>query len=133
MMPVPVRPKIAVINTSEDLTVLLQTFFEEEGFEVAIATVRVFRTGQEVIEQFLELHDPHVLVWDVALPYEENWQYFQKVRQSPCMRGRRFVLMSTNVQRVREVAGVDEDLIEIVGKPFDLQQLLGVIKRTLAF
>lgn len=132
MPSVPAHPRIAIVNTSDDLIALLQLFFEEEGYEVATATVRTFRTKQGNIEQFIEMNDPRVLVWDIALPYEENWCYFEQIRQSPSMQGRRFVLMSTNEKRVREVAGVDEDIIEIVGKPFDLQQLLGAVNRTLA-
>jgi NAD-dependent SIR2 family protein deacetylase len=36
---------------------------------------------------------------------------------------RKFVITSTNVDHVRQVAGSDERVIEIVGKPYDLGEL----------
>lgn len=132
MSSLPARPRVAIVNTSDDLVQILKEILEEEGYKVATATVRVFRMNQERIAGFIEAHDPQVLVWDIAIPYEENWRYFQGIKASPCMQGRRFVLMSTNEQRVREVIGMEEEIIEIVGKPFDLQQLIEAVARALA-
>ncbi|HEY7123425.1 MAG TPA: response regulator [Ktedonobacterales bacterium] len=129
MASLPPRPRLAIVNTSEDLIEVLTTFFEEEGYDVASAIVRSFRTNEKDLKQFIAAHDPQVLVWDIALPYEENWSYFERVRQSPVMKGRRFVLTTTNEKRVREVAQPDEELTEIVGKPFDLRQLADAVKR----
>ncbi len=127
MTSLPARPRLAIVNTSEDLVEVLTTFFEDEGYEVVSAIVRSFRTHQQNLEEFIQVHDPQILLWDIALPYEENWRYFEKIRQSPVMKGRRFVLTTTNEERVREVAGVDQEITEIIGKPFDLYQLAGVV------
>lgn len=127
MTSLPARPRLAIINTSEDLIEVLTTFFEDEGYEVVSAIVRSFRTHERNFEEFIKAHDPQILLWDIALPYEENWGYFQKIKELPIMRGRHFVLTTTNEKRVREVAGVDEEITEIVGKPFDLYQLAGVV------
>jgi CheY-like chemotaxis protein len=123
------RPRLAIVNTNEDLIDLLKAFFEGEGYEVVTAHVRVLRTQTEDLERFIAMHDPQILLWDIAMPYDENWRYFQIIKQSPVMRGRRFVLTTTNEKRVREVAGVDEEIVEVVGKPFDLQRLTEAVAR----
>ena len=46
---------------------------------------------------------------------------------TPSLRGRRFVITSTNPQRVREVAG-EEHVLEIVGKPHDLEAIVTTVE-----
>jgi DNA-binding response OmpR family regulator len=43
------------------------------------------------------------------------------------MRGRSLVLTTTNKQRLDEVVGQDSLAIEVVGKPYDLQQITSAI------
>lgn len=125
----PDRPRIAIINSNEDLLGILKDHFEEEGYMVATAHARAFRLHPERLEPFVTRADPQVLIWDLAPPYDENWRFFQHIRQLPVMRGRRFVLTSTNEQQVHKVADMDERVIEIVGKPFDLDHLVQVVER----
>ncbi len=99
---------------------------------VASAHARTLREEPGAVERLLAEHDPKVLVWDIAPPYEENWRALQAIKQLPGMQGRRFVLTSTNARNVREIVGSDEEIIEVVGKPFDLQQLLGAVAQALA-
>lgn len=131
MASLPARPRIAIVNTSEDLIDVLKMFFQDEGYEVVTTNVRVFRTREQDLEQFIAAHDPAVLLWDIALPYDANWNFFQQVKQLPVMQGRRFVLTTTNEKRVREVACTEPEVIEIVGKPFDLNQLAQAVQRAL--
>jgi CheY-like chemotaxis protein len=132
MSSVPARPRIAIVNSSEDLLEILQSFFEQEGYVVATAHARALREEPGAIERLIAGHDPKVLVWDIAPPYEENWHALQAIKQLPSMQGRRFVLTSTNARNVREIVGGDEEIIEVVGKPFDLQQLLGAVAQAAA-
>lgn len=125
-------PKIAIINTSDDLLDILQTLFEEHGYTVTTAHVRAIRTDLEDLQQFIERTDPDLLLWDLAPPYEQNWRYFQTIRHLPMMQGRRFVLTSTNERRAKEIAGEDKQVFEILGRPFDLDQLAAVVAKALA-
>lgn len=44
----------------------------------------------------------------------------QHVRELPALRPIHFVLTSANVAPLRELAGRDERLYEIIGKPYDI-------------
>ncbi len=131
MAPHSARHKIAIVNTSTDIVEMLASLFEEEGYEVVTALARDFRTQQTNVENFIAEHDPLVLVWDIAMPYEENWRYFQMVKQLPSMQGRHFILTTTNEKRVREVVGTEPAVIEVVSKPFDLRQLAEAVEHAL--
>ena len=47
------------------------------------------------------------------------------------MQGQRFILTSTNERRTHEIVGSDEIIFEIVGKPFDLDQLIEIVARAM--
>ena len=85
-----------------------------------------FKRGRADLTTFLEEHDPTVILWDVAIPYDENWEYLQEVRQLRAAAGRHFVLTSFNVEALQEFIG-ETPILEIIGKPLDLEQLTAAI------
>jgi DNA-binding response OmpR family regulator len=121
---VPTNPvTVAVFNTSEDTTDMLRELFEHAGFVVVSAFTHALRDGKTDLEALMRQYAPQVIVYDIALPYEENWRLYKKIRSSPACRDVSFVLTTTNVAQVEKVSG-GEPLIEIVGKPYDLGELL---------
>jgi hypothetical protein len=73
-------------------------------------------------------HNPRVIVYDIAAPYEPHWDFLQHVREQPYMEGRQFVLTTTNLARAREILGIDEPIYEIVGKPYDINEVVSAVK-----
>jgi DNA-binding response OmpR family regulator len=125
--PPPLR--VVILNDSPDVLDLLKTLFEQEGFESVTTHAPQFREGELDFDQFIAEQDPDVILWDIALPYEVNWDHFQQtMRTSQVMQGRRVVLMTTNYAELRDVAGKDPGAIEVVGKPFDLEQLVDAVR-----
>jgi CheY-like chemotaxis protein len=122
---------VAVINTSVDtIDVLTEILREEGGFDTAAATVTDFRDGKDSIDDFFRRYDPGAVVWDVAIPYEENWRYFaEEVR--PRFPAVPFVLTTTNRAVLERLVG-PTGVIELVGKPFDLDQILTAVQRAVA-
>ena len=118
---------VAIINTSEDTIDMLRMAFERAGFVVVSAFTHAIRDGQVDLQSFVRQHQPDVVVYDIAIPYDSNFRLYEHLRQSPACRDLPFVLTTTNVARVREAARTDEPLHEIVGKPYDLDQLIGII------
>ena len=45
------------------------------------------------------------------------------------MRNRQFVVTSTNAERAKELAATQEDVFEIVGKPYDLSQICDAVRQ----
>lgn len=125
----PLHPNVvAIFNTSEDTIDLLRIVFENAGFVVVTAFTNLLRDGKIDLETFMRQHQPRVIVYDIAIPYDHNWRLYEHLRGAPACSGVAFVLTTTNIKHVRQLAGSAE-LHEIVGKPYDLNQIVDAVKR----
>jgi DNA-binding NtrC family response regulator len=123
-------PVVAVFNTSADTTELLRIALEHAGFVVITAYTYDLREGRRDLDALMRTHRPRVIVYDIALPYDVNWRLFEHIRHSPACAGTAFVLTTTNAARVRDVIGeAGRDILEIVGKPYDLDQLIRLVRQ----
>jgi DNA-binding NtrC family response regulator len=118
----------AVVNSSPDIVDMLRTALEPAGIVVVSALTFDIRDGRIDFERFLQQHDPTVIVYDIAPPYQANWQLFQHLCRMREMQSRQFVLTSTNPRHVEGLAGSHQRVYEIVGKPFDLDQIVRAVK-----
>jgi CheY-like chemotaxis protein len=126
-------PVVAVLNTSDDTVEMLRILLENEGFLVVSAHIARLRRGQATLEDHIAQHDPKVVIYDLAPPYDKSWMFLEHVRNHPSMNGRRFVLTSTNPQRVFQLAANSkgETIHEIIGKPYDLDEIVTAVKKAL--
>lgn len=121
------RPVVAIFNSNDDIVEMLRFALEHAGLIVVSGHVDAIRRGQQRLSDFVEEHNPSVILYDVVPPYDRSWRFLEHLRQTPSLRGRRFVITSTNPQRVREVAG-EEHVLEIVGKPHDLEAIVTTVE-----
>jgi DNA-binding NarL/FixJ family response regulator len=122
---------VAVVNSSEDTVEMLRECLVHHGFtSVVTAHIHDFKTGAADFPTYLRHHDPAVIVYDVSIPYEKNWAFLRLLLDSESMRGRKVVLTTTNKQRLEELVG-PTDAFEIVGKPYDLDRIVGAVKASI--
>ena len=119
---------VAILNTNDDVVELLRLVVEQHGFVAISAHLDDIKRGDVDLEQLIRQHRPAVIVYDLAPPYDRQWTFLQHMRNLPVLKSIPFVLTSTNARRVREIAGSDEQIIEIVGKPYDLEQIMSAVK-----
>lgn len=124
--------RVAVINSNEDLVDMVSTLLQEEGYVAIPGHVRQFRLEEQHLSQFIAEQDPQVILWDIAPPYDLNWQYFQEISHLPIMQGRSFIVTTTHIKHLREVAGEGQEAIEILDKPYDLEQVLRAVQEAFA-
>jgi CheY-like chemotaxis protein len=117
---------VGIFNTSQDTIDMLRELFEHKGFVAVAVFTNTVRDGKVDLDGWMHQHQPSVIVYDIAMPYEENWRLFQHIRNSPACKNVPFVLTTTNVAQVKRVAG-DAEILEIVGKPYDLEKLLDAV------
>jgi DNA-binding NarL/FixJ family response regulator len=119
---------VAVVNSSEDTVEMLREWLVHHGFtSVVTGHIHDFKTGEADFPAYLRQHDPAVVVYDVSIPYDKNWTFLRLLLDSESMRGRKVVLTTTNKKRLEELVG-PTDAYEIVGKPYDLDQIVGAVK-----
>src|SRR4051812_14157208 len=121
---------VAVVNTSEEIAEALEYILQEADWTTVRSYSVDFKRQREDLTAFLERHNPRVIVWDIAILYRENWEYFQTVRQLPAAKDRRFVLTTTNIDALESIVGHTE-AIELVGKPYDLDTIVEAVRRAM--
>jgi CheY-like chemotaxis protein len=128
------RTRVAVINTSRETIELLRVILEEYGFEPVggmDSTVTAFKRGERDLREFLASADPRVIIWDIALPYVENWQFYRTCVERGDFDGRGVVLTTTNKHAIDELIG-PTPVHELLGKPFDdIEDLLTAVRQAL--
>jgi hypothetical protein len=69
---------IAVINSSEDTIEMVREWLHQSGFEnVVSAHVQDIRDGTMDFPAFVERHQPQVFIYDISIPYDQNWRFLQ--------------------------------------------------------
>ena len=122
-------PTVLVLNTNVDTVEMLRAALDHAGFLVTSGFVDELMRGEGDIATLLQVR-PDAILYDVAMPYPRSWAYAKALQERPDLRDVPFVFTSTNVKRLREmVAEAGDDVIEIVGKPYDLEQIVTVLKR----
>jgi CheY-like chemotaxis protein len=122
---------IAVVNSSDDTVEMLRACLEAHGFrKVVTAHGRDFREGSADFFEFLEENQPALFLYDISLPYERNWEFLQGLLSTEAMQGRRVVLTTTNKRALDGLVG-PTDAMEVLGKPYDLDQIIGAVARAL--
>jgi CheY-like chemotaxis protein len=124
-------PVVAIINTSPDTIEMLRIVLEPEGFVVMGTYTYELRDGEVDVEALVKQHRPKLIIYDVAPPYDRNWRLFQHFSSMPALKDINFLITTTNRKQVREIAGPDREIFEIVGKPYDLSLIVQAVKETI--
>lgn len=123
---------VAVINSSPDVVDMLRITLEHAGIVVVSTMTWEVRDGEVDLERFVLQHRPKVLVYDIAPPYENNWLLFTHIHGMPVMKDVQFVLTSTNARQVEQyVKSAGYRVYEIVGKPFDLGEIVEAVREAM--
>jgi len=121
-------PVVAVINTNDDIVEMLRLAFEQAGLVVVSAHINDIKRGETNLGEFVREHAPRVVVYDITPPYDRSYRFVQHLRSMEVLKHTRFVLTSTNPQRVRELTGTTDEVFEILGKPYDLEEITRAVK-----
>ena len=124
------KPIIGVFNSSNDTVEMLRTALEAEGLHTVPGHIGELKKGELDFIAFVEHHRPAVIVYDISLPYETNWNFLKLVRSSQAAQQCRFILTTTNKPALDKLVGETEAL-EIIGKPYDLERVVAAVQAAL--
>jgi DNA-binding NtrC family response regulator len=126
------RPRVAIINTSVETIQLLQDLMADEGVATVAAYVTEFKRGERDIQTFFQEHQPHAVLYDIAIPYIENWTFFtQQILARNLLPASCFVVTTTN-RAVLEMLVGPTTAIEMIGRPFGLDVIVQAVHRALS-
>ena len=125
-------PVVVLINASDDTVEMVKRMLEVNGISCLTSChFTDLKKGIINFSDFLKRNNPDVVIFDISPPYLENWRFFETMRDSREMNDRGIVLTTTNKIRLDEIVGNNSNAIEIVGKPYDLQQISNAIDNAL--
>ena len=116
-------PVVAIINSNDDVVEMLRLAFEHAGFVVVSAHSDRIRRGETSLADLVREHRPDVFVFDLVPPYDVSYRFLEHLRQTDLLRDAKFVLTSTNPARVRELSKTSEKIYEVLGKPYDIDEI----------
>jgi DNA-binding response OmpR family regulator len=118
---------VGVFNASDDTVEMLVTMLSQRGFRAVDGKVDHVKSGEVDFVAFIEAQKPDALIWDIAPPYDRNWNFFKLVRSISVLDRCAIVLTTTNKQHLDAITGHDTGAIEIVGKPYDLEHIVDTV------
>lgn len=120
--------KVAVMNTSREITEMLTSVLEEEGFKTCSTYTYLFKDHSQEFSSYVKENLPEVILYDIAPPYKENYILFKKISKLPIAQSIPFVLTTTNKEALESFVG-PTSTHELIGKPYDLQEIVNAIKQ----
>jgi CheY-like chemotaxis protein len=119
--------RIMVYNDTDEILELFKELLTDEGYEVVLASY-----GIEDIP-LIEKTNPDLLILDYIPTREETgWQLLQKLKMKHSTENIPVVICTTAYKLAEEIQGyLTEHRVEVVRKPFNIEDLLAAVKRAL--
>jgi CheY-like chemotaxis protein len=125
------RRAIGILNSTEDVIDLLTELLEGEGYAIRAAYIPDFKRGRGDLAVWLGDLAPTAILYDLPPPYDENWAFYRAMLARPEARPHRFIVTTTNKRVLEGLAG-PTNAIELVGRPFDLAEIVARVRAALA-
>jgi DNA-binding NtrC family response regulator len=119
-------PLVVVVESCAEIATILCTVLHEEGVRAVVERHEDLAQAGH-LRRLIETRQPRLFLWDVPPPLDEHWKLLHRVRRAAPRVG--FVVTSTNGRRLERL-GLPPD-VELVDKPFDLDDVLRAIRRGL--
>ena len=125
------RPTVAIFNASDDTVDMIGELLTASGMRCVNGRFADLRKGTLDFVGFIAQHQPNVIIFDINPPYDRNWNFFKILRETDSVKHRPIVLTTTNKASLDDAAGRDSGAREVIGKPYDMNQLLEAVRRAL--
>ena len=113
--------RILLVDDDEDLRTTVGAVLQAEGYEVVEA-----RNGLHALQQLMRNPLPAAILLDMTMPVMTGFEFLEIQKEDPRIKAIP-VIAVTVYAKVAELKGV----VAVVKKPFDLEQLTGVLSKVL--
>jgi CheY-like chemotaxis protein len=119
----PVQTSVLVVDDEPQVVWMLQFSLEAEGFQTFAA-----RDGRTALDELRE-HRPQLMLLDIMMPVMDGWSVLQEIRDLPEGERPRVVVVSARATLRDRAKAAELGAIAFVAKPFNVDDLLGVLNR----
>lgn len=117
------RRLVMVVDDDDAIREALEDVLGDEGYDVIAAS-----DGQQALDYLSDERRPSVILLDLWMPVMDGWKFLEALRADPRFdRIPLVVLTAARDQRARDL-----HVAEVLTKPVQLEQVLGVLKRLTA-
>ncbi|MCA1828270.1 MAG: response regulator [Myxococcales bacterium] len=114
--------RILLVDDDEDIRLTLGAVLQAEGFEVVEA-----RNGLHALQQLMRKELPRAILLDMTMPVMTGFEFLDIQKEDPRIRDIPVIAVTVHA-KVADLPGV----ARVVRKPFDLEDLLKVLREVLA-
>jgi CheY-like chemotaxis protein len=122
-MDAPVQTSVLVVDDEPQVVWMLQFSLEAEGFQTFAA-----RDGRTALDELRE-HRPQLMLLDIMMPVMDGCSVLQEIRDLPETERPRVVVVSARATLRDRAKAAELGAIAFVAKPFNVDDLLGVLNR----
>ncbi len=114
--------KILVIDDDANLSELLKIYFDNEGYDVKVAS-----DGMEGLSYF-KIFSPDLVLLDIMMPKKDGWQVCREIRE---ISSKPIIMISAKGDVFDKVLGLELGADDYLVKPFDVKELSARVKAVL--
>lgn len=115
------RKRVLVIDDDMPLRGMLAAALRQHGFQVLLAG-----DGEEG-QRALKIHDPNVILLDLAMPKVNGWDFLQRLQETGHLGRVPIIVLSAHLH-VDPQAVLQMGVAAILPKPFNLPELIDLIE-----
>jgi DNA-binding NarL/FixJ family response regulator len=100
--------------------------------------VAIFNSHAEFIHslkdalEFLETHDPQVIVYDLPRPFERHWNFLRLLKQTHGLRKKAWILTTTDKKALDAAVGASGVIEIIFGEPYGVDEVVEAVRNALS-
>lgn len=95
---------VPVFDASEDTVEMLKTALTDRGYRAVSGMTDTVKSGALDFIGFMGTHKPEAIIWDIAPPYDRNWNFFKLLRTADILKHCHVVLTTTNREQLDSFA-----------------------------
>jgi DNA-binding NarL/FixJ family response regulator len=130
--PPPFQPLVAIFNSRDEVIEALRSALESAGFSTVTARLAEIQSGTLDLVAFVEVHDPHVIVYDLPRPYENHWNFLRLLKETSSLKDRAWVVTTTDKEALVAAVGSVSVVEVMVGQPYGASDVVDAVHVALA-
>lgn len=119
------KKKILVVDDQVDLVKTIQFALEMEGYEVLVSY-----NGEDALNQ-ARRENPDLILLDIMLPKLDGYKVCRLLKFDEQFKHIPILMLTAKTQEKDKILGVETGADEYITKPFDIDELIGKIKKYL--